>query len=208
VKTRSVVVGVADHTGWALLVCAAAVNGEPVVVDRREVRLVDAGVPAQPYEHDTSALAEDEAESLIRTVKRSIAARTAHVFEQLGRDLSPTYRVAALSIREPTLERLPASVTEARASYHVRNRADGMLYHSAICAAARKQGWDVVLHRRGEELARAAAALHATEDDVARFLGALRKSLRPPWSAEHRQAFAAAIAGLEARPRLRLRATE
>lgn len=199
-----VVVGVADHSGWAILVSAAAVNGEPVVVDRRRVRLIDDGVPNQPYEHDASALADDEAEALLRTVKRSIATRTALAFDHLSGDLPPRYRIAAIAIREPTLERLPATVKEARASAHVRNRADGMLYHSAMCAAARRRGWEVVQHRRGEELTRAAEALRATEDEVERFVNALRKTLRPPWSAEHRHAFAAAIASLGSPEKLRV----
>jgi hypothetical protein len=184
-------------------VSAAAVKGEPVVVDRRRVRLIDDGVPSQPYEHDTSALADDEAEALVRAVKRSIAARTSLAFDHLSSDLSPAYRIAAVTIREPTLARLPATVSEARESAHVRNRADGMLYHSAVCAAARRRGWKVVQHPRGEELTRAAEAMQVTAGEVEQFLNGLRKTLRPPWSAEHRSAFAAAIASLDARPRLR-----
>jgi hypothetical protein len=203
-----VVVGVADHSGWAILVSAAALNGEPVVVDRRRVRLIDDGVPNLPYEHDTSALADDEAEALVRTVKRSIAARTSMAFDHLAGDLSPRYRIAAVAIREPTLDRLPATVKEARASAHVRNRADGMLYHSALCAAARRRRWEVVHHHRGEELTRAAEALQATTGEVEQFVNALRKTLRPPWSADHRNAFAAALGSLKARPRLRLPARD
>ena len=199
-----VAVGIADHSGWAILVSAAAVNGEPVVVDRRRVRLIDEGVPNQPYEHDTSALADDEAEALVRTVKRSIATRTALAFDHLSGDLSPRYRIVAITIREPTLPRLPATVKEARASNHVLYRADGMLYHSAICAAARRRGWEVAQHRRGEEFTSAAKALRATAGDVEQFVNALRKTLRPPWSAEHRSAFAAAVGSLGAQAKLRV----
>jgi hypothetical protein len=200
-----VVVGVADHGGWAILVSAAAVNGQPVVVDRRRVPLIDKGVPSQPYHHDTLTLADDEAEALLRRVKRSIAGCTALAFDRLPGDLGPQYRVTAITIREPPLPRLPATVKEAHASYHVQCRADGMLYHSALCDAAVRRDWNVVRCPRGEELARAAVALRRGERDVERFIGDLKTTLRPPWSAEYRSAFAAAIAELSERTKLSLR---
>ena len=199
---RPVVVGVADHNGWAILVSAAAVNGEPTVVDRRRVTLIEKGVPSQPYHHETLALSDAEAEQLLRKVKRSIASCTALAFDRLAADLSPQYRVAAITIRQPPLPLLPATVEEVHRSYHALCRADGMLYHSAICTAARQRDWKVVLHRRGEELAKAAEALQASTQDVERFMRDLRQTLKPPWTAEHRHAFAAAIGALKQLSRL------
>jgi hypothetical protein len=203
-KAQPVVVGVADHGGWAILVSAAAVNGRPVVVDRRRVPIIDTGVPSQPYHHDTLTLGDDEAEALLRTVKRSVAACTTRAFDHLAGDLEPQYRVTAITIREPPLARLPATAKEAHASYHVQCRADGMLYHSALCEAASRRDWSVVRHPRGEEMARAAAALRCSPRDVEQFIGDLKATLRPPWAAEHRNAFAAALAELSERTRLRL----
>ncbi len=205
---RPVVVGVADHNGWAVLVSAAAVNGEPTVVDRRRVKLVEKGVPSQPYHHETLALRDAEAEQLLRQVKRSIDACTALAFDHLSADLSPRYRVASITIREPPLADLPATVGEVHRSYHTLCRADGMLYHSAICTAARQRGWTPVFHRRGEELAKAAEALRASTHDVEQFINDLRQTLRPPWTAEHRHAFAAAIGMLRKQSQLRVPRTE
>ena len=202
VRSRSkglpVVVGVADHGGWAILVTAAAVNGQPTVVDRRRVALIEKGVPTQPYHHDTLAMPDAEAERLLRRVKRSIAACTAMAFDNLSADLEPRYRVSSITIRQPTLKQLPVTVGEAHASYHVQCRADGMLYHSAICDAARERDWTLLFHRRGEELSQAAEALKADPDDVERLLNDLKQTLKPPWTAEHRNAFAAAIGHLGA----------
>jgi hypothetical protein len=192
-----VAVGVADHNGWAVLVSAALVDGEPAVVDRRRVELIEPDVPSQPYHHETLALRDADAERLLRTVTRSIAACTALAFDRLAADLHPRYRVASIALREPPLARLPATVGEVHGSYHTLCRADGMLYHSAICTAARQRDWNVVLHRRGEEIGRAADALQASARDVERFLSDLRQTLNAPWTAEHRRAFAAAIAALE-----------
>lgn len=192
-----VVVGVADHNGWAVLVSAAAVNGVPTVVDRRRASLIEKGVPSQPYHHETLALTDTAAEQLLRRVNRSIAACTARAFDRLSADLWPRYRVSSITIRVPPLPHLPATVAEVHRSYYATCRADGMLYHSAICAAARQRGWEPVFHRRGEELAHAADALQAGTRDVERFMSDLRKTLRAPWTAEHQLAFAAAIAGLK-----------
>jgi hypothetical protein len=174
-------------------------GGDPVVVDKRRVRLIENGVPTQPYHHETLSLPDQAAEQLLRRVKASIAASTAQAFDRLVSDLRSRYRVCAVAIRQPTLERLPASVKEAHDSYHVQCRADAMLYHSAICAAARQRDWEVVFHRRGEELQNAAGALERSVEEIERFLDSLRPSVRPPWAAEHRHAFAAAIAALSAR---------
>lgn len=200
---RPVVVGVADHNGWAILVSAAANNGEPIVVDRRRVMLIEKGVPSQPYHHETLTLRDAEAEQLLRKVRRSIAACTALAFDHLSADLAPRYRVCSITIRQPPLEHLPATVGEVHRSYYATCRADGMLYHSAICAAARRRRWTPVFHRRGEELAAAAEALQASAHDVERFLNGLKQTLKPPWTAEHRNAFAAAIGRLSKQSRLR-----
>ena len=193
-----VVVGVADHTGWANLVSVAAPDGRPIVVDRRRVPLIEKGVPSQPYEHDTQALPAEESEQLLRRVKRSVAARTRLAFEYLAADLSPRYRVSSIAIRHPPLKRLPATVAEVHASYYTQCRADGMLYHLAICDAIRQRRWKVHFHHRGEELANAAEALGVTIDDAERFVDGLKKTLKPPWTAEYRHAFAAAVAALKA----------
>jgi len=105
------------------------------------------------------------------------------------------------AIRQPPLEHLPATVAEVHRSYYATCRADGMLYHLAICAAARQRDWTLALHRRGEEVAKAAEALQTSADEVERFLNDLRQTLKPPWTAEHRHACAAAIGVLGKRSR-------
>ena len=201
----SVVVGVADHSGWANLVSVAAPDGLPIVVDRRRVPLVEKSVPSQPYEHATQALPAAESEQLLRRVKRSVAACTKQAFDYLAADLSPRYHVSSIAIRHPPLTRLPATVAEVHASYHTQCRADGMLYHLAICEASRRRRWKVHLHHRGEEVARAAEALGVSTDEVEQFVNGLKKTLKPPWTAEYRHAFAAAIATLNTQSRGKLK---
>ena len=51
------VVSVAEHTGWAHLVCVAAHGRMPAVIERRRVTLIDPGLPTQPVRarHDGDA---------------------------------------------------------------------------------------------------------------------------------------------------------
>ena len=63
------VLSVAEHTGWAHLLCVAAPGGTPAVISRRRVTLIDQGLPTQPYEHDSRALPEREANALIARVR-------------------------------------------------------------------------------------------------------------------------------------------
>jgi hypothetical protein len=199
------VVSVADHTGWAHLVCVSAHSNVPAVIERRRVALIDPGLPTMPYEHDTSAMREDAANAVIARVRRSVAARTSEALRRVVDELAPEHTAVALAIREPPFDDLPASVATVRMSYRLRNAADGMLYHLAICHAARQLHLDVQICRRGQESARAAQQLGVASDVVEEFVSRTGRPAGPPWTQEHRRAYAAGIAALAARARSRIR---
>ena len=199
------VLSVAEHTGWAHVVCVAARDGIPAVIERRKVTLIGPGLPTQPYEHDSRALREDEADELIARVRRSIAIRTSLALQRLVAELQPGHAVVALAIREPPFPELPQSVASVRQSIRLTNCADGMLYQMAVCRAARDLGLDVQMCRRGQESLRAARRLDVTSADIEAFAGGAGRPSGPPWTAEHRRAYAAGIAVLAAHVRTRLR---
>jgi len=198
------VVSVSEHSGWAHLLCVAGQSGVPAVVARRRVVLIDPGLPTQPYEHDSRALPEDDANALIARVRRSVAARTSLALERTITELGSDYSVVALAIREAPFPELPATVTEVWKSYRLLCAADGMLYQMAICRAARRLELDVQLCRRGEEAARAAERLRVTAGVIAEFVARIGRPPGPPWTEEHRRAFAAGIAALADHTRERL----
>jgi hypothetical protein len=80
-----------------------------------------------------------------------------------------------------------------------------MLYQSAMCRAARDLGLKVQLCSRGGEITWAAAALETRPDDVESFIGRTGRPSGPPWTQEHRRAYAAGIAALAAHSRRRLK---
>jgi hypothetical protein len=199
------VISVADHAGWAHLVCVAAPGNMPAVVERRRVTLIDAGLPTLPYHHESISMREDEANALIARVRRSIAGCTSRALHGVVTDLTPAYPVVALAIREPPFAELPETVAAVRQSYRLQCAADGMMYQLALCRAARDLGLDVHLCRRGEETARAAARLEVHPDDMESFVSGTGRPSGPPWTQEHRRAYAAGIAALAAYERRHLK---
>ena len=198
------VLGVADHSGWAVCVTVAASRGVPVIVDRRRIELIEPGVPSQPYHHETVRMPRPEAEQLVIRVRESVMKTTLACVTGLRNELQSQYSIAAMTLRIPPLSYVPVTVEDAHASYNVMCRADGMMYHDALCKAAGTLNLAVELQPRGEEVARAAGRLGVSGDEVEQFVRAAGGSLGPPWQKEHRQAAAAAMAALADRARISL----
>jgi hypothetical protein len=198
-KRTPCVIGVADHAAWAHVVCVAAPGDVPAVVERRRVTLIDAGLPTMPYHHESLAMLEDEANRLIANVRRSIAQHASRALREVVADLSPSYSVVGLASRELQFAELPETVATVRQSYQLQCAADGMMYQIAVCRAARDLGLEVHLFRRGEEAAQAASHLRVSADDVESFVKGIGRPSGPPWTQEHRRAYAAGIAVLAAR---------
>jgi hypothetical protein len=180
------VAGISDHYGRAVFVCVALRAGVPVVVERRGVELIDAGLPSAPYHHETLGMEEARAEALVRAVRESAGRCAERALRGLG-------DVAAIAMRVPPLARMPASVAEVHASYAVTNRADGMIYHDALARAAERLGIAVERIARGAEVRRAEAVLGG---GLEAWMAEARARLGPPWRKEHREAAARALAVL------------
>ena len=199
-----VVVGVADHNGWAALVCVSAKDGSPEVIDRRRVELIEPGLPKQPYEHDTIGMTTAEAERLVQEVRDSAEHCAERALSRLRSGLGTKWEILSIALRTAPLPRLPGSVAEVHASWPVTVRADAMLYHDALLTSAASLGIKVDTFARGEEGQRAAEATAATAEHLDRFLSGLRATLGPPWQQDHRAAAARAIAALGRYTTLRL----
>jgi len=199
------VISAADHAGWVHFVCVAAPRGVPAVIERRRVMTIDAGLPTMPYRHESLGMPVAAANALITRVRRSIAECTSRALREVVTDLSPSYRIVALAIREPPFPELPDTVATVRQSYQLQCAADGMIYQIALCAAARDLGLEVHLCGRGEENARVAARLHVNANDVESFVRVTGRPSGPPWTEEHRRAYAAGIAVLASGARHRIK---
>ena len=179
-RERPTVAGVADHYGWAAVV---VVGPDGTIVDRRRAELVDPDLTASPFHHDAQGLPIDEGVALVREVEGSIALH-AHA---LSDALSTEHGVTAVAIRE--IPRLPETIEEQIRSYHAQTRADGAMYRRVLAEEAAARGWPVhhYDHRHVEKEATAALGLDVDH------LAAPRRELGPPWTADHRKAYAAAL---------------
>jgi hypothetical protein len=199
------VVSVAEHAGWAHLVCVAAVGDVPAVIERRRVTLIDAGVPTQPYHHESIGMKEEEANALIARVRKSIAAHASLALQRVVTDLAPARTVVALALRQPPFPELPETVSAVWKSYPLQCAADGMMYQLAMCRAAGDLELEVHQYQRGEDTTWAAAQLGVTAKDIESFVSRTGRPSGPPWTQEHRRAFAAGIAALAQHTRVGLR---
>jgi hypothetical protein len=199
------VVSVAEHAGWAHLVSVATSGAVPMVIDRRRVTLIDAGLPTMPYHHDSIDMAEAEANALIAAVRSSIATNAARALEGVIGDLSPTHSVVAVAIRKPPFAELPPAVAAVRASYPLQCAADGMMYQLAICRAARDLDLAVHAYPRGLALAGADTELGTAPGELERFVSRTGRPPGPPWTLEHQRAYAGGIAALAAHIRQAVR---
>jgi hypothetical protein len=203
-RALTAVLGVADHGGWAVCVTVAANRGVPAIVDRRRIETIEPGVPSQPYHHDAVGIPLPQAEKLVARVRESVMNTTLVRLSELRDELQPPYTIVAMTLRNPPLDYVPVTVAQAHASYSVMCRADGMMYHDALCQAARRLKIPVERHDRGSEVARAADRLDVSTEEVEQFLERAGRGLGSPWQKEHRLAAAAAMGVLADRGRISL----
>jgi hypothetical protein len=203
-ETLPAVLGVADHSGWAICVTVAAIGGLPAVVDRRRIELIEPGVPSQPYHHEAVGMPLPKAETLVARVRDSVMRTTLERLTGLCASMLPRYSIVAMTLRNPTLGFVPITVAEAHQSRHVMVRADGMMYHDAVSQAAHRLGLALERHERGAEILSAAKRFGVRVAKVEHFLRSAGTSLGPPWQKEHRQAAAAALRVLANRTVCRL----
>ena len=137
-----------------------------------------------------------DAEKLVVRVRESVLRTTLARVAELRDELQPQYNLVAMTLRNPPLSYVPVTVAEAHKSYPVMCRADAMMYHDALCIAARRLRLALERHDRGEEIARAADRIGMTVEQLEYFLHTLGERVGTPWRKEHRLAAAAAMAVL------------
>ncbi len=186
-------VGLAPHSGWAVLVILAEGEPAPRVLDRRRVELADSTLAAakQPY-HAAQKLALKEAEALV--------ARCAQGAKRLAREALAQARAAATSagselvggaILENAARPLPA-LARILASHPLLHAAEGELFRRALRDAAAEAGLPLAAVREREVIAEAARALGKGEAELARALAAMGREVGSPWQLDHKKAAAAA----------------
>jgi len=123
------IVGVADHSGWAVLV---TVDGDGTFLDRRRIELVDAGLPMLPHHHECQGLPIEQALELVARVRTSAERHAKSSLDALAAAVSA--KIHGVALRECPL--LPETVAERIRNYRAQCAADGVMYRTALAHAA------------------------------------------------------------------------
>ncbi len=177
-------VGIADHLGWAVVVTA---SDEHEVVDRRRIELVEPGVPNMPMHHDSKTLDVPATAALVTEVRASVARAAAAALDELATELPGP--IASFSLRTWPVDFPQDIAVQRRVPWEAR--ADAVMYRQVLAELADERGWPVHHYDAKSVIGQAGAKLGAPADDL---LQAPRRTLGPPWTKDHRTAFAAAIA--------------
>ena len=168
------IVGVADHSGWAVLVTVA---GDGTFLDRRRIELVDAGLPMLPHHHECQGLPIEQALELVERVRTSAERHAKSSLDALAAAVPA--KIHGVALRECPL--LPETVAERIRNYRAQCVADGVMYRTALAHAAESRGWSVHWYDARKVLTSAPQALQAG------------RPVGPPWRKDHQVAMAAAI---------------
>ncbi|HJN51119.1 MAG: hypothetical protein QGI68_20280 [Pseudomonadales bacterium] len=192
-EKSSAVLGVSDHSGWAIFVCVAAKQSKPVVLDRRRVELLDAGLPKQPYHHDAADLDIAAAQKLIQSVKESAVTNAVRHVRQLQLDLGSECDLVAMTVRADPERKLPETVAEILRHHPSVHAADGILYREALRQAGSIQRMNVASFPRKKTMDHFADTLGTDVDRLNVLLKEIGKALGPPWQMDHKVAASAAM---------------
>ena len=176
-------VGVAHHFGWAVAVTASA---DYQVVDRRQIELIEPGVPAAPIHHEGKSLDDAAAFDLVARVRASAVRATSASLDELASALHEP--IVSVSLRAWPVDFPEDIAVQRRAPYE--SRADSIMYRQILAELVRARGWAVYFYDAKTVENQAAKILAERAEDV---LYGPRARLGPPWARDHRMALAATI---------------
>ena len=187
--------GIKAHSGWAAFVALGALRGEPEVVDRRRMELVEEdeiGWAKQPY-HAAESAGREEGRSMVRGAIRSarrIAIREMRAAVKRAREAGHEVVACAVLVGDPMPD---WTIHEILAVHFRMHKAEGFLFRDALARAAAECGLRFVPVPEKAREGAIAARLEAARKIVA----GLGKSVGPPWGKDQKDAAAAAWIALQ-----------
>ena len=198
--TQRVALGCKLHTGWAALVAVSGHPGKIQVLLRQRIELLpsDNSIPRFVY-HEASERPLAEATDLVkRATKASAHAAKLAVNEALRELGSRGVQVDVCGVLSGSTS-VPDDLSAILRSHPLIHAAEGALFQNAMLTASDCCGLRVVLAREREVWASAAAALGVAEPGLRKEVDALRKTLGPPWSVDHKTSTAIALLALKSK---------
>jgi hypothetical protein len=190
---KQAAVGFRVHSGWAAMVVVCVERGEPVVLARKRVQLVETYTYAfrQPY-HTAEKMPLVEARAFVarmRAEARRLAYRAIREvqseLQEAGMKLARCGLLLASGRPLPALEKIVAS-------HALIHTADGELFREALLHASGRCGLCEFAIREKGLLERAGKVLREKPEELMRRVTALGKSVGAPWSQDEKFATIAA----------------
>ena len=198
--TQRAALGFKLHTGWAALVAVAGHPGEIQVLLRRRIELLPPKSPIPRFVyHEAAEMALTQATELVKRGTKAAQEAARLAVQDAVEELSTRgVRMDVCGVLSGSTV-VPKDLSAVLRSHPMIHSAEGALFKNAIVSACEGRGLTVVLAREREVWARAAAAWQMTEAGLRKKVDGLRKSLGPPWSADHKVATAMALIAQKSR---------
>jgi hypothetical protein len=198
VKTAAL--GFRAHSGWTAVVALSVSTGEPCVLARERLHLVETFTYKfrQPY-HTAKKVSPDEGRAFVARVQ-SEARRLAY---RAIRDLQDSlqvqgYRLTRCGLVLASGRPLPP-LPQILASHALIHTADGELFRGALLHAGARCGFGSATVKEKELLNEASRVLRLKPDDLTRRIAELGREIGPPWSQDEKFASLAAWMALASR---------
>jgi hypothetical protein len=188
----NVVFGFKAHSGWAALVVVGKRRDEVVVVDRRRIELVEQSWAKQPY-HAAEGLERQKARDLVKRAVESVhRIALSEMKAAIKRERERKNEVVGCSVLVGTP--MPGWTTDEILAVHFRmHKAEGVLFQVALLQAAEQCKLKTLPVLEKELMAQASSQLGTHPDLLVKQIGALGKSVGPPWGKDQKDAALAAL---------------
>jgi hypothetical protein len=175
--------GIADHFGWAVAVTASADHD---VVDRRRIELVEPAMSPAPMHYDSKRLDVTATAALVAEVRTSVVRATSAALDELATALPRP--IVSVSLRAVPRDFPDDIALQRRPPYEAR--ADAIMYRRVLSELAPARGWHVHFYDSRHVVSQAVDLLAERADEV---LQGPRATLGSPWTKDHQMALAATV---------------
>ena len=185
--------GFRAHSGWAALVAVSLERGQPSVLCRKRVQLVETFNYdfRQPY-HTAKKMPLQDGREFISTVKLQASRLAAAALRELQVEIKPAgCRLVAVALLLASGRPLPA-LEDILASHALIHTADGELFREALAEACARCGMRLCRVKEKNLVDEAVCCFKVREAALLKRVAELGRPLGSPWSQDEKFAALAA----------------